>query len=140
MGILIGIVLALLTWALGRWATFDRDRAFYPTVLITIATYDVLFAVMGGTPTALVIESVFATLMVAISAVGLRVSPWIIAAGFALHGVADGVHDVFSPDAGIPAWWPGFCAAYDLAIAALLAMRLAQARAHPDAARAQHAA
>lgn len=135
MGIQIGIVLALFTWGLGRWAAFDRDRAFYPTVLITIATYDVLFAVMGGTSTALVIESVFATLMVAISAIGLRVSPWIIVGGFALHGVADGIHDAFSPDAGIPAWWPGFCAAYDLAIAALLAMRLARGRAHLDATR-----
>jgi hypothetical protein len=45
---LIGAVLAL---SVGLSATFiglDRDRAFYPTVMVVIATYYGLFAVMGG--------------------------------------------------------------------------------------------
>jgi hypothetical protein len=124
MSIGIGILLALLTAVLARVAGFDRERAFYSAVLITIATYDILFAVMGGTPRAIVIECLFAGVFVATSVVGFRTSPWVLVAGFAAHGFADFIHDAFSPDAGIPAWWPGFCGAYDVVFALVIAMQL----------------
>ena len=44
MPFVIGIVLALGVAALARFAGLDRDRAFYPTVLIVVASYSVLFA------------------------------------------------------------------------------------------------
>lgn len=124
MDVMIGIVLALLACWIARVGGFERDRGFYPAALIAIATYDVLFAVMGGTTSALLIESVFATMFVGISLLGLRLSPWMLVAGFAAHGLADLVHDSFSPEAGIPAWWPGFCCAFDVVMAAVLAVRL----------------
>ena len=34
--------------ALARYVEFDRDRALYPTVVIVIASYYVLFAAMSG--------------------------------------------------------------------------------------------
>ncbi len=46
MALLVG---ALLAFAVGLLATaigLDRDRAFYPTVTIVIASYYALFAVM----------------------------------------------------------------------------------------------
>ena len=39
-----------------------RDRAFYPTVMIVIAAYYVLFAAMSGSVQTLVVESVVMTL------------------------------------------------------------------------------
>jgi hypothetical protein len=45
---LIGLVLAGVVCAFGLLAGFDRDRVFYPTMLIVIATYYILFAVMAG--------------------------------------------------------------------------------------------
>src|SRR6267142_6562564 len=45
---LIGVALALATCVFASLVGLDRDRAFYPTVLWVIATYYVLFAVMGG--------------------------------------------------------------------------------------------
>lgn len=39
MAYAVGTVLALLTALFGRLSRFDRDRAFYPTVLIVIASY-----------------------------------------------------------------------------------------------------
>ena len=48
MALLVG---ALLAFAVALFATItrlDRDRAFYPTVTIVIASYYALFAVMGG--------------------------------------------------------------------------------------------
>jgi hypothetical protein len=53
----IGIALAILTALLVTTAGFDRDRAIYPTLLIVIASYYVLFAVMGGSIRAISIES-----------------------------------------------------------------------------------
>jgi hypothetical protein len=44
----IGVVQAVFTALLVGAARFDRDRAVYPTILIVIASYYVLFAVMGA--------------------------------------------------------------------------------------------
>ena len=44
----VGVVLSIGVALFARWVGFDRDRAFYPTVLIVIASYYVLFAVMSG--------------------------------------------------------------------------------------------
>ena len=35
----VGIVLSLAVALFARWVGFDRDRAFYPAVLIVIASY-----------------------------------------------------------------------------------------------------
>jgi hypothetical protein len=49
MPYLAGVVLALIVSVYATVVDFDRDRAFYPTVLVVVASYYVLFAVMGGT-------------------------------------------------------------------------------------------
>jgi hypothetical protein len=43
----VGIVLSLSVALFARRVGFDRDRAFYPTVLIVIASYYVLLAAMS---------------------------------------------------------------------------------------------
>jgi hypothetical protein len=53
----IGIVLAAVVCVFAMLAGFDRDRVFYPTLLMPIATYHVLFAVMGRSTLALTTES-----------------------------------------------------------------------------------
>jgi ABC-type Fe3+ transport system permease subunit len=47
MPYVVGIVLSLGVALFARRVGFDRDRAFYPTVLIVIASYYVLFAAIG---------------------------------------------------------------------------------------------
>jgi ABC-type Fe3+ transport system permease subunit len=47
MPYVIGTVVAGVA-VFARYAGFDRDRAFYPTVMIVIALYYVLFAAMSG--------------------------------------------------------------------------------------------
>ena len=47
MEYLIGVALALALTGVFAAMGFDRDRSFYPVVLIVVATYYVLFAVMG---------------------------------------------------------------------------------------------
>ena len=48
MPYVVGIVLSLGVAWFARSVGLDRDRAFYPTVLIVIAWYYVLFAAMSG--------------------------------------------------------------------------------------------
>jgi hypothetical protein len=44
MEYLIGVILSLAVAGFAAVIGFDRERAFYPTVLIVIASYYVLFA------------------------------------------------------------------------------------------------
>jgi hypothetical protein len=48
MEYLVGVILTLAVAAFAFVVGFDRERAFYPTVLIVIASYYALFAVMGA--------------------------------------------------------------------------------------------
>ena len=48
MAYLVGALLAFAVGGLGTVVGLDRDRAFYPTVMVVIASYYVLFAVTGG--------------------------------------------------------------------------------------------
>jgi hypothetical protein len=124
MPYLIGIVLAIGVAMFARLVGFDRDRAFYPTVLIVIASYYVLFAVMSGSVQAVVVESVVMMLFAAAAVAGFKSSAWIVVVGLAGHGVFDAVHGYFIENAGVPAWWPAWCLAYDVGAAAALAWLL----------------
>ena len=107
-----------------RSVGFDRDRAFYPTVMIVIALYYVLFAVMSGSVQTVVSESVVMTLFAAAAVVGFKSSAWIVVVALAGHGVFDAVHGHLIENAGVPAWWPAWCLAYDVGAAAGLAWLL----------------
>ena len=48
MEYLIGVGLAVVVCAFATLVGFDRDRVFYPTLATVIATYYILFAVMGN--------------------------------------------------------------------------------------------
>ena len=104
-----------------RYVGFDRDRAFYPTVMIVIASYYVLFAAMSGSVQTVVIESVVMTLFAAAAVAGFKSSAWIVVVALAGHGVFDAVHGHVIENAGVPAWWPAWCLAYDVGAAASLA-------------------
>ena len=124
----VGIILSLGVALFARRIGLDRDRAFYSTVLIVVASYYVLFAAMGGPGSALLVESLLAIGFVAIAVAGFTTSRWIIVAGLAGHGMFDAVHAGIIENAGMPAWWPAFCAAYDIGAATWLAWLLALSR------------
>ena len=124
MPYVIGIVLSAVVAVFARYVGFDRDRAFYPTVMIVIASYYVLFAVMSGSVQTVVIESVVMTLFAAAAVAGFKSSAWIVVVALAGHGVFDAVHGRVIENAGVPAWWPAWCLAYDVGAAAGLAWLL----------------
>ena len=120
MAYIVGILVGLLVCVFARGTGFDRDRAFYPTVLVVIALYYVLFAVMGGSMRAIVLESVAMSAFAVVAVAGFKRNLWLVAPGLAAHGVFDFFHAHIVHDPGVPEWWPAFCMAADVGIAALL--------------------
>ena len=125
---IVGIVLSIAVAVFARWVGFDRDRAFYPTVLIVIASYYVLFASMIGSLQTVFLESAVMAVFVIAAVAGFKGSPWIVVGGLAAHGIQDAVHSYIVANAGVPAWWPAWCLAYDVGAAAALAWLLMRAK------------
>lgn len=120
----IGVALAMLVCT-GAWlAGFDRERGFYPTLLMVIASYYLLFAVMAGTPWTLAGESFPALIFVLAAVTGFKKTPWIIVTALVAHGLFDFSHAALIENPGVPSWWPGFCLGFDAMAAAFLAALL----------------
>ena|SRR5438270_13450270 len=92
MEYLIGAGLALLVCAFASLVRFDRDRVFYPTMVLVVATYYILFAVMGGSMPALGLESAAAVAFLVLAVIGFRKNLWVIVAALVGHGVFDFFH------------------------------------------------
>jgi hypothetical protein len=130
----VGIVLSLAVALCARSVGFDRDRAFYPTVLVVIASYYVLFAAMSGSVRTVLLESLVMTPFVIAAVAGFKGSTWIVIGALAAHGVQDVVHGHIVANAGVPDWWPAWCLAYDVGAASALAWLLLRADMPADAA------
>lgn len=128
MAIIVGAALAL---AVGLFATsvgLDRDRAFYPTVTIVIASLYALFAVMGASTHALLLELLVGSVFVAAAVLGFRLSLWVVVAALVGHGLFDLVHGSVISNPGVPRWWPQFCLTYDVSAAGYLGALLMRGR------------
>ena len=124
MEYLIGVGLAVSVCAFAALVGFDRDRVFYPTLMMPIATYYILFAVIGSSTPALLSESLIAGVFLALAAAGFKKNLWLAVAALAGHGVFDSFHHLFIQNPGVPVWWPGFCASFDVLAGGFLAMLL----------------
>ena len=120
MEYIIGTLLALAVSVFASVAGLDRDRAFYPTVTIVVASYYGLFAVMGGSGAALALETAVIAGFVIVAALGFRFNLWLVVAALFGHGVLDFFHGHIISNPGVPAWWPMFCMTYDITAAAYL--------------------
>jgi hypothetical protein len=114
MDYITGIVLALAVGVGAHAAGFDKDRSFYATILVVIASYYLLFAAMTGSTRVLATEFVPFVGFAALAVVGARRWPMLVAIGLFAHGGFDLLHGLVVTNPGVPPWWPGFCLAYDV--------------------------
>jgi hypothetical protein len=128
VALLVGALLAFAVGLFARGVGLDRDRAFYPAVTIVVASYYALFAVMGASIRALVLESLAGAVFLVVAAAGFRRSLWVVVVALAAHGMFDLAHAAVISNPGVPNWWPDFCLAYDVAAAAYLAWLLKSRR------------
>ena len=112
--VVVGVLLAVAVAALAKFTSFDKDRSFYSTVLIIIASYYVLFAVIGGSSHALTWELVIAVAFSTVAILGALFLPMLVGTGIIAHGLFDLVHDNIIQNAGVPSWWPTFCGSIDV--------------------------
>jgi hypothetical protein len=124
----IGAFLAIAVGLLATVSRLDRDRAFYPTVAIVVASYYALFAIMGASSHALVLETLAGAVFLAAALLGFRSSLWIVVLALAGHGIFDLIHARVISNPGVPSWWPPFCLSYDVVAAGYLAWRLKSRR------------
>jgi len=128
MEYLVGVGLALAVSAFATCVGFDRERVFYPTLMIVIASYYGLFAVMGGSIEVLATESMVIVGFVLVSVLGFKRNLWLVAGALFAHGIFDFFHGYLISNPGVPAWWPMFCLTYDITAAAYLAWLLKRSR------------
>ena len=122
----VGIGLALAVCLFATRLGFDRDRAFYPTVTIVIASYYALFAVLGESTRALGIESAVIVLFLIVSVLGFHLNLWFVVGALLGHGLLDFFHARLIANPGVPVWWPPFCLAYDATAGGYLAVLLSR--------------
>lgn len=118
--LMVGAALALGVALFASLTGLDRDRAFYATVLIVIASYYILFAVMGGSTGALIPELAVFAGFACLAVLGFRSSLWLVALGLAAHGLFDYLRGDLIANPGVPGWWPMFCGSYDVVAGACL--------------------
>ena len=124
VGVILGAVIAIWTKVIG----FSRDRSFYPTVLIVVASYYGLFAVISGSLRTLAYEAVPMVVFIGLAIAGYKRSAWLVAGGLIGHAIFDSFHHHIVENTGMPTWWPGFCLSIDYTLGAFLAYYLFQAR------------
>jgi len=129
----VGTLLAIAVGLFARVVGLDRDRAFYPVVTIVVASYYVLYAVIGGSTHALVLELLAGSVFIVAAVAGFRWSLWVAAAALAGHGLFDFAHAYLISNPGVPVFWPDFCAAYDIAAGAFLAWLIKSGRVRATA-------
>jgi hypothetical protein len=95
--------------------------AVYALGLVLIAAVYIGFAVADGRGRVLAVETVVASVFVVVAAVAVTVSPWLVVAGLAGHGLKD-YWQHRTRFVANTRWWPPFCAAVDVVAAALIAV------------------
>jgi len=125
MEYIVGVALALFVCGAASLLRMDRDRVFYPTMLIVVATYYVLFAVMDGRHRILLSEIAIAAVFTVVAVVGFKRNLWLVVGALAGHGVMDFFHHTLAHNTGMPVGWPGFCLAFDLTAAVFVGCVLA---------------
>ena len=131
MEYLVGILLSLATIVFAAVVGLDRERSFFATVAFVVATYYVLFAVMGASHRILVIETAVAIGFFLVAAIGFKGSLWLVAAALIGHGIFDFIHSGLIANPGVPHWWPGFCMAFDVIFGGWLVLQLLQRKNFP---------
>jgi hypothetical protein len=121
MEYIVGITLALFFCAAAAALGMDRERVFYPAVVMAVASYYLAFAVADGGNGVMLSEGMIAAVFLAGAVAGFKLSPWIAVVALGGHGVMDGFHHHLVHNTGVPQAWPGFCMSFDVTAAAVVA-------------------
>jgi hypothetical protein len=106
---------------LGFW--WLDPATVYSVGLAVIAPVYIGFAVADGRWRVIALESFVAMAFVVIAAVGITGPAWLLALGFAVHGLKDTWQHRAQYVSGTR-WWPPFCAAVDWVVALAIGIEI----------------
>jgi hypothetical protein len=118
-GAVVGVLQALSPLALW-W--LDAATVYAMSIAVIAAVY-IGFAVADGRGKVVAVETAVAGIFVVIAAAAVTGSAWLLVLGLAGHGLKDWwqhrTHFVANTR-----WWPPFCAAVDVVVAAIIAIEI----------------
>jgi hypothetical protein len=125
----IGALACLAFILVARRAGFRRERAIYAAALACAALIYVGFAAAGGASMSWVVIALGGlALFSLIALLGVRVSLWALALGWAAHAAWDVLLHKTSNVGFVPEWYPFVCIGFDLLLAAYLIARSRERR------------
>jgi hypothetical protein len=118
-GVVVGVLQAVSPFALW-W--LDAATVYAMSIAVIAAVY-IGFAVADGRGKVVAVETAVAGIFVVIAAAAVTGSAWLLVLGLAGHGLKDWwqhrTHFVANTR-----WWPPFCAAVDVVVAAIIAIEI----------------
>ncbi len=114
------MILAGVTCISARLAGFEREKSFYPLLLIFMALQYLLFSVIDSNKEVIIGEGLVITIILVLSVSGYKINQWWLVTGFAAHSLWDYFHNAIIHNQGVPSWWPEFCLGYNVLIALYL--------------------
>jgi hypothetical protein len=121
--VLWGVVVGVLQGASPLAVPWLDPATVYAIGLALIAAIYIGFAVADGRARIIGVETVVATVFVAVAAIGVTESPWFLVLGLTGHGAKDFVQHRTSFVKGTR-WWPPFCLVVDVVAAAIIAVEI----------------
>jgi len=118
-GVAVGAIQAASP--LGVW--WLDAATVYAVGLALIATVYVGFAVADGRSRIIAVECGVAMAFVVVALAGVTGPAWLLAIGFAGHGLKDAWQQRTRYVSGTR-WWPPFCAAVDFVVAAIIVIEI----------------
>lgn len=115
---IIGILVGVLTVVFAR--LIQGERWLYSVCLLTLPGFYALFALQAGEHAVGIKEMVFGIPYVLAGMtcvfVSVRKSAVVVGVLWLLHAVFDLAHGHLVVNAGVPSWYPVFCAAVDVVV------------------------
>lgn len=118
-GAVVGVLQALTPF--GLW--WLPARTVYAVGLVAIAAIYIGFSVADGRWQVIAVECAVASVFVVTAAIAVTGSAWLLVAGLGGHGLKD-LWQHRTHFVATTRWWPPFCAAVDVVVAALLALTI----------------
>jgi len=119
--VLVGAVLGAAGFAVGQLLLPGSWRLWFEAALVAwIGAIYIGFGLVSGTRSA-VIEVAGGIAMLFLGVLGGTSNVWLLPLALLLHAIWDAAHHDGRISAGVPRWYPSFCAAADLVLAGLYA-------------------
>lgn len=116
----LGIFLALVFIKVFRHRSPMEERQLYGKVLIAMQAVYVVLVVCFFDLGEFMIEFIALVLFIWIARVSMVKSTWILAIGFAMHGIWDFVHEWYRVTSAVPKWYLQICMIFDWVLAAYI--------------------